>query len=56
MSRAFHCQGRGACRPEDVRIPETYVVDQQGRLKGYVNAQNLAEYFWIRSAQTKSTA
>jgi stage IV sporulation protein FB len=29
------------------------VVDQQGRLIGYVNAQNLAEYFWVRSAQSK---
>ncbi len=36
--------------------PAVGVVDQQGRLRGYVNAQNLAEYFWIRSAQTKSTA
>jgi Zn-dependent protease/predicted transcriptional regulator len=36
--------------------PAVGVVDQQGRLRGYVNEQNLAEYFWIRSAQTKSTA
>lgn len=36
--------------------PAVGVVDRQGRLSGYVNAQNLAEYFWIRSAQTKSTA
>ena len=32
--------------------PAVGVVDQQGRLRGYVNEQNLAEYFWIRSAQT----
>jgi thiol-disulfide isomerase/thioredoxin len=36
VSRAFHCQGRGACRPEDVRYPETYVVDQQGRIVAMV--------------------
>ena len=36
--------------------PAVGVIDRQGRLKGYVNAQNLAEYFWIRSAQTRSTA
>lgn len=36
--------------------PAVGVVDQQGRLRGYVNAQNLAEYFWIRSAETKSSA
>jgi Zn-dependent protease/predicted transcriptional regulator len=33
--------------------PAVAVVDQQGRLIGYVNAQNLAEYFWVRSAQSK---
>ena len=32
--------------------PAVALVDQQGRLIGYVNAQNLAEYFWIRSAQS----
>ena len=36
--------------------PAVGVIDRQRRLKGYVNAQNLAEYFWIRSAQTRSTA
>jgi Zn-dependent protease/CBS domain-containing protein len=36
--------------------PAVGVIDRQGRLKGYVNVQNLAEYFWIRSAQTRSTA
>lgn len=33
--------------------PAVAVVDPQGRLTGYVNAQNLAEYFWVRSAQSK---
>ena len=33
--------------------PAVAVVDQQGHLTGYVNAQNLAEYFWVRSAQSK---
>jgi CBS domain-containing protein len=32
--------------------PAVAVVDQQGRLTGYVNAQNLAEFFWVRSAQS----
>jgi len=36
VNRAFHCQGRGACRPEDVRYPETYVIDQQGRIVAMV--------------------
>jgi thiol-disulfide isomerase/thioredoxin len=36
VSRAFHCQARGACRPEDVRYPETYVIDQQGRIVAMV--------------------
>lgn len=36
VSRAFHCTGRGACRPEDVRFPETYVVDQHGRIVAMV--------------------
>lgn len=36
VNRAFHCQGRGACRPEDLRYPETYVLDQQGRIVAMV--------------------
>jgi thiol-disulfide isomerase/thioredoxin len=36
VARAYPCQGRAACRPEDVRLPETYVVDQQGRIVALV--------------------
>jgi thiol-disulfide isomerase/thioredoxin len=36
VGRAFRCQGRGACRPEDVRYPETFVVDQHGRIVAMV--------------------
>lgn len=36
--------------------PAVAVVDKDGRLRGYVNAQNLAEYSWIRSARMKWTA
>lgn len=36
--------------------PAVAVVDAQGRLIGYVNQQNLAEYFLVRSAQSKPTA
>lgn len=36
--------------------PAVAVVNAQGRLIGYVNQQNLAEYFLVRSAQSKPTA
>jgi Zn-dependent protease/CBS domain-containing protein len=36
--------------------PAVAVVDAQGRLIGYVNQQNLAEYFLVRSAQSKPAA
>ncbi|MBK9517517.1 MAG: TlpA family protein disulfide reductase [Anaeromyxobacter sp.] len=36
VARGFPCLGRGACRPEDSRLPETYVVDQQGRIVALV--------------------
>jgi thiol-disulfide isomerase/thioredoxin len=36
VARGYPCRGRGACRPEDTRLPETYVVDQQGRIVALV--------------------
>jgi len=36
VARAFPCRGRGACNPEEARLPETYVVDQQGRIVALV--------------------
>ncbi len=35
------------------QIPIVAVLNSQGKLIGYVNSQNLAEFFWIRSAQLK---
>lgn len=36
VTRAYYCVGRGACRPQEVQLPETYVVDKQGRITGVV--------------------
>lgn len=36
VTRGYYCQGRGACRPDDVKFPETYFVDQRGRIVGFV--------------------
>jgi thiol-disulfide isomerase/thioredoxin len=53
VTRAFHCQGRGACRPEDVRFPETYVVDQQGRIVamvvGYIDWSTLGSMRFLEA-------
>lgn len=35
-ARAFSCTGRGACRAEDLRLPETYIVDREGRIAAFV--------------------
>jgi thiol-disulfide isomerase/thioredoxin len=34
-TKAYYCAARGGC-PQDFKVPETYVVDKTGRLKGYV--------------------
>ncbi len=34
-TRAYYCAARGGC-PKDFKFPETYVVDQSGRLVAYV--------------------
>jgi thiol-disulfide isomerase/thioredoxin len=36
VTRTYYCQGRGACRPEEVQFPESYIVDRQGRISGIV--------------------
>ena len=35
LTRAYYCTGRGRC-PDQMKFPETYVVDQSGRLVAYV--------------------
>lgn len=36
VTRGYYCRGRGACRPEDVKFPETYIVDREGRIVALV--------------------
>ena len=36
VTRAYYCVGRGACRPQEVQFPETYVVDKAGQITGIV--------------------
>jgi len=36
VTRAYYCAGRGACGPDDVKFPESYVVDRQGRITAFV--------------------
>jgi thiol-disulfide isomerase/thioredoxin len=36
VTRTYFCTGRGACRPEEVQFPETYVVDPSGRISAVV--------------------
>ncbi|MBK9516278.1 MAG: TlpA family protein disulfide reductase [Anaeromyxobacter sp.] len=36
VTRGYYCGGRGACRPEDVKFPETYIVDRDGRIVALV--------------------
>jgi thiol-disulfide isomerase/thioredoxin len=34
--RPWYCTGRGACSPDDVKFPESYIVDKSGRIAAYV--------------------
>ncbi len=34
--RAWYCTGRGACAPDDMKFPESYIVDKSGRIAAYV--------------------
>jgi thiol-disulfide isomerase/thioredoxin len=36
VTRSYYCTGRGACRPQEVQFPETYIVDPSGRISGVV--------------------
>jgi thiol-disulfide isomerase/thioredoxin len=36
VTRRFYCEGRGACSPNDVKFPESYFVDKQGRVVAFV--------------------
>jgi thiol-disulfide isomerase/thioredoxin len=36
VTRRFYCNGRGACGPQDVKFPETYIVDPSGRISAFV--------------------
>jgi len=36
VTRGFYCKGRGACGPSDVKFPETYFVDREGRIVAFV--------------------
>lgn len=36
VTRGFFCRGRGACRPDEVKFPETYIVDREGRIVALV--------------------
>jgi thiol-disulfide isomerase/thioredoxin len=36
VTRRYYCEGRGACGPEDVKFPETYIVDGQGQIVALV--------------------
>jgi thiol-disulfide isomerase/thioredoxin len=34
--RPWYCTGRGACAADDVKFPESYIVDRSGRIAAYV--------------------
>ena len=34
--RPWYCKGRGACAADDVKFPESYIVDKSGRISAYV--------------------
>jgi len=36
VTRNYYCQGRGACGPNDVKFPESYILDRDGRIVAYV--------------------
>ncbi len=36
VTRGYYCRGRGACRPQDVKFPESYIVDREGRIVAMV--------------------
>jgi thiol-disulfide isomerase/thioredoxin len=36
VTRRYYCEGRGACTPNDVKFPESYFVDREGRIVAFV--------------------
>jgi thiol-disulfide isomerase/thioredoxin len=36
VTRRYYCEGRGACSPNDVKFPESYFVDREGRIVAFV--------------------
>jgi thiol-disulfide isomerase/thioredoxin len=36
VTRGYYCRGRGACNPDEVKFPETYIVDRAGRIMAVV--------------------
>jgi thiol-disulfide isomerase/thioredoxin len=36
VTRTYYCVGRGACSPNEVAFPETYIVDRKGQLVSFV--------------------
>jgi thiol-disulfide isomerase/thioredoxin len=36
VTRRYYCEGRGACGPNDVKFPESYFVDREGRIVAFV--------------------
>jgi len=46
VTRGYYCRGRGACGPNDVKFPETYIVDREGRIVALV----VGDIDWSRPA------
>jgi len=36
VTRRYYCEGRGACGPNDVKFPESYFIDREGRIVAFV--------------------
>ena len=36
VTRGYYCAGRRACRPQDVKFPESYVIDKEGRIVAFI--------------------
>jgi thiol-disulfide isomerase/thioredoxin len=36
VTRRYYCEGRGACGADDVKFPESYFVDREGRIVAFV--------------------
>ncbi|HET9553303.1 MAG TPA: TlpA disulfide reductase family protein, partial [Anaeromyxobacteraceae bacterium] len=36
VTRSYYCKGRGACGSDEVKFPESYIVDREGRIVAFV--------------------